>query len=1124
MPERQGYDSISIIAIRKERTDDDHKQCHMSSQRRFVPIRMPQSSQQAAHLVAHLTSLPEHSLRRKTPSGTVDAGYDGSNVQSFLGQPLKHMILPKPSNSESPSRLNHSPVSLRNRNHSTSVIPSDRAIQPQASYLRNLWTCNVGSSSTLNLMSNSSHPAMAGRPYSEQPVVQANDHNVRAFCPPPGPSSSSILLGQVAWHLGIPLWDHRIHGHGNHVATGCTSQGGLQLAHGSLADSALQHHTLYVQNHDMLTTRNQTLNGSQWPSQSCRGSKALLPAQTTILNGQPHSREEVLQFSHQSYVDLLSYLQANGKSNPTRSSPSTFDTQRLPTYPKPPRLRSNGRFIGTDCTGSHSSPPNNSAVPAMLRTRRDTFDRSGPTYSEMCNGHAIHGHSCNTAHRPLRLDSNSSLSSSAYVAPGEPSPIANALSSVEILNTLCEQSGWRWVEGMLVGGCLEYGLELYDDALKCFSRIVALDPGHVEALTHMGAALYCLGRQEEAEQNWLHVVSIRPTYLEATEHLVGHLYKHRSEKAVEVISYVQRSSFRATRVPTFKDDTRITSDASHGKFSSVSNDLGLGSSTRVESSEESIGFGSSGYLFPGVDNGRLLALVHAKGTMLYGQQDIERASEAFEEAVLISVGRRVGGIQELTHLIQRALSPQLQCRQKAHETSTARSLQALMLPPERARQTARLLFGSNGELPGLIHLGNSLSKRAAVQTTSNSLLSLAKILQDAMSNGSADSCLLHGASQVSDILTLYYLSLSLQESPSTANNVGILLAGLQQSIATGSMHAPSKILPQPGIPGIAPGSGLALALAYYNYGLRLDPNHVHLHTNLGSLLKDIGQLDLAIQMYERAVLCDGTFDIALTNLANAVKDKGRIYEAIVYYRRAVNVNPRFAEAVCGLFTALNSVCDWHGRGGMLLDSGQYDRWHVGDDGRLVDVRISRCSSGLTKRAVDIVVQQLKDASHWGLGVLQEAAIHSLAGQLQHLCKDPSFKLDDALSRWAGQPWEGSRLLRLIERATRIIQRKWYEDLHQTIGQVDVGYWRPKIPQNLAVPSAPTLLPFHTFTCPLSAEKIRTIAQRNAARISCSTLRSPWISTTVYPPPKPPRPQLNVGYLSSDFNNHPLAHL
>ena len=51
-----------------------------------------------------------------------------------------------------------------------------------------------------------------------------------------------------------------------------------------------------------------------------------------------------------------------------------------------------------------------------------------------------------------------------------------------------------------------------------------------------------------------------------------------------------------------------------------------------------------------------------------------------------------------------------------------------------------------------------------------------------------------------------------------------------------------------------------------------------------------------------------------------------------------------------------------------------------------------------------------------------------------------------------------------------------------------------------------------------------ISQRNALRISCSTLRSSWLPDTVYPPPPPPSPHLNIGYVSSDFNNNPLAHL
>lgn len=85
-------------------------------------------------------------------------------------------------------------------------------------------------------------------------------------------------------------------------------------------------------------------------------------------------------------------------------------------------------------------------------------------------------------------------------------------------------------------------------------------------------------------------------------------------------------------------------------------------------------------------------------------------------------------------------------------------------------------------------------------------------------------------------------------------------------------------------------------------GLALDPKHPHLYTNLGSLLKDMGQLAQAVQMYRMAVEYNPTFvspcpplrvvtgpdflfpdskDVALANLANAIKDTGHIVRPIL---------------------------------------------------------------------------------------------------------------------------------------------------------------------------------------------------------------------------------------------------
>ena len=418
-----------------------------------------------------------------------------------------------------------------------------------------------------------------------------------------------------------------------------------------------------------------------------------------------------------------------------------------------------------------------------------------------------------------------------------------------------------------------------------------------------------------------------------------------------------------------------------------------------------------------------------------------------------------------------------------------------------------------------------------MSVVSNSLLSLAKILQDEMNPNTNSSPSLRSKNyRVKDILALYYLSLSLQPSPSTANNVGILLAGVHTPVPKLSKTAgPSEYFM---FNGVLPGSGVALALMYYKYGLSLDSNHAHLFTNLGSLLKDIGQLPMAISMYEKAVLCDPKFDIALANLANAVKDQGRISDAIYYYKQAVSVNSNFAEAVCGLANALNSVCDWAGRGGVFFEKKLFDRWHVDDGGNLYDSKNNYGrAGGWMQRTVEIANSQLREGQAWGMGCLSDEYIDSLSTQLATIessisgCESLFYKISNLLRSWKGRSWEGAKVMWLIERAVRRLGWKWYQEKfvrqQTTSGSTFV---RPVLPASLSPPAAPTVLPFHTFTLPMNAKQIRRISQRNGLRVSCTTMRASWLPPTVFPPPSPPSPHIKVGYVSSDFNNHPLAHL
>ncbi|KAJ3158955.1 hypothetical protein HDU86_002124 [Geranomyces michiganensis] len=301
-----------------------------------------------------------------------------------------------------------------------------------------------------------------------------------------------------------------------------------------------------------------------------------------------------------------------------------------------------------------------------------------------------------------------------------------------------------------------------------------------------------------------------------------------------------------------------------------------------------------------------------------------------------------------------------------------------------------------------------LGKPELNATASGMLQTLAKIYQD--------------LSQTALAVSLYYVALSIWPNANTCNNIGILLAGHR----------------------------LDEALAWYDFGLKLEPSHVHLLTNLGSALKDRGQVGDGIGCYIRAISIQPDFFIALANLANVYKDLGRVEEAIDLYRRALEVKPDFVEAFCNYVNSLLFVCQWDGRKENL------------------------------KRINNIVESQLRD----GIG-----------------------------------------------------------------GPADVS-GRPR--------TVPTVLPFHTFTyAGLSAWQVREICRRNGERVLYnikvmdwfpgfsprpSTLIHQLITTDAsriltnqqherasrypypYPLPKKPAPIIHIGYLSSDFNNHPLAHL
>lgn len=741
---------------------------------------------------------------------------------------------------------------------------------------------------------------------------------------------------------------------------------------------------------------------------------------------------------------------------------------------------------------------------------------------------------------------------------------------------------------LLLLSCAYYTAGDYSASLWYNTLILRLDGKYVEAMSNIGTTLRALGRWNEAESWWWRAIRIKPGYWDAYDNLLGVLCSQRQEQGAKYSPSQDPVEVDPSCLPHHDLDS-VTPKVfvGHARF-----DQALALCELVErhvTGWTSPRIATCPATLPTAQIPRLQNLYYTKGNLKFVMPNHSNQAAAleYEHAVELALSPfpwmarslrdlvvatcvasiltfrvEVPGCPDGPLRLARALNINL--ADPLHAQMLARGkydtllhegllgavhrvgdplvhtllemgrghLPMVLLPPAAAVSLTGILFEStHGYLPSLIQQarGDAAAVTASVQAANSALstviMTLSKLYQDAVSSPAAGphaALTLGGvAPGTSLLLPMYYLALAVHPSASTCNNLGIILTSIPLSTAIYA-SGQAKVV-----------SGQSLAMQYYQHGLQLDPNHPHLYTNLGSLVKELGNLPEAIRMYTKAVECNPVFDVALANLGNAIKDQGRTQDSVVYYRRAVAANPNFPEALCGLVNALLAICSWE---------------DVYDGPVLMD------------RVSQLVNRQLDEGRVYGAGIFaSDAPMHIWIGRILATYGDYS---PQAQSEWARKlevlftpaaaaaaaaatggsaatpaVAEGSLLLRIAERGARRAMRRWYLDCAQASHRQNAliapqaqlleaahNYPRIPLPARMVSPTVPTVLPFHTFTYPLPARQIRLICHRNALRISHSTLSQAWMPTHVYPPPPMPVSRLKIGYISSDFNNHPLAHL
>ncbi|KAI2644345.1 UDP-N-acetylglucosamine--peptide N-acetylglucosaminyltransferase 110 kDa subunit [Labeo rohita] len=339
------------------------------------------------------------------------------------------------------------------------------------------------------------------------------------------------------------------------------------------------------------------------------------------------------------------------------------------------------------------------------------------------------------------------------------------------------------------------------------------------------------------------------------------------------------------------------------------------------------------------------------------------------------------------------------------------------------------------------------------------------------------------------------------------------------------------------------------AVAGYLRALSLSPNHAVVHGNLACVYYEQGLIDLAIDTYRRAIELQPHFPDAYCNLANALKEKGNVSEAEECYNTALRLCPTHADS-------LNNLANIKREQGNIEEAVQLYR-------KALEVfpEFAAAHSNLAS-----VLQQQ--------GKLQEALMHYKEA-IRHVLVfsytliSPTFA--DAYSNMGNTLKEMQDVQGALQCYTRAIQiNPAFADAHSNLASIHkdsgnipeaIASYRTALKLKPDFPDAycnlahclqivcdwtdydermkklvsivadqleknrlPSVHPHHSMLYPLSHGFRKAIAERhgNLCLDKINALHKP-----AYEHPKDLKAsggRLRVGYVSSDFGNHPTSHL
>ncbi|XP_048508770.1 UDP-N-acetylglucosamine--peptide N-acetylglucosaminyltransferase 110 kDa subunit isoform X3 [Athalia rosae] len=255
----------------------------------------------------------------------------------------------------------------------------------------------------------------------------------------------------------------------------------------------------------------------------------------------------------------------------------------------------------------------------------------------------------------------------------------------------------------------------------------------------------------------------------------------------------------------------------------------------------------------------------------------------------------------------------------------------------------------------------------------------------------------------------------------------------------------------------------------YNTALRLCPTHADSLNNLANIKREQGYIEEATRLYLKALEVFPEFAAAHSNLASVLQQQGKLNEALMHYKEAIRIQPTFADAYSNMGNTLKEMQDIQGALQCYTRAIQINPAFADAHSNLASIHKD---SGNIPEAIQSYRTALKLKPDF------PDAYCNLAHCLQIVCDWTDYE---------------ARMKKLVSIVAEQLDKNRLPSVH----------------------------PHHSMLYPLSHEFRKAIAARHA---NLCIEKIHVLHKQPYKYPREVGPRLKIGYVSSDFGNHPTSHL